>query len=234
MIGRDIENVDTVYFEVAHVNYWLGVYGLDVRTSWEDVRLYREAGEDLTELDSFSINSRTCMRHYELGLDPSAEGLLFDEHIRTFVNDGVMRFHIIVEHPERRSDWMVTSSTDFMRHVPCNTYAVMWHPCAGIDLQAIRDCIASYCAKFYNFVPRSIQYARKVSFDDAVRMRFLHPRIGMAWSDRAVIANLARTWRTSERLVEQRIRLATSAPAATAEAVQREARRAWRAEKGDT
>jgi hypothetical protein len=195
----------TIYIDIAHMNFWWGVYGFCNKTDWEDVIMYEQVNNEFEKITWTCICSR---RYFENGfedLENDPDEIDFVHKIREFLSSRDITYHYYYDRP---------ADDDFYEvqyEAPRNIYGIKprsietWYPSADIGIEEVEGCTKEFCKKFLGNDVVEVKFKDIVSRKDALEsyvedMKLFNKHSGATFSEE-LIQQLEVEWNVSKEKV---------------------------------
>jgi hypothetical protein len=158
-----------IYFDVRHMDYWWGIYGLRELTNWEDVLIYSKVGSKYEKLGYFCISAESFVKS---SLEDTCEESEFIDEVRLFLEGNDTYCHYYYDSKCYGEIYEVPHKTPLSDEGLKASSIEMWVKDEGVGLDTIEKCIDIYMKEFLNIEYEEIIYKDQVSLKNSLESLF--------------------------------------------------------------
>lgn len=180
-----------IYVNIAHSNYWWGIYNFEEPTSWEDIIIYEKKGKGFRKLAWTCICSSSYLSNSLEDLKDDDDEKEFVYEVEQFLNNNKITYHYYYDKPDADDFFEVPyeAQRNSLNIKPSSIET--WYPCKGIDKNVVDTVIKQFCNKFLDIEVDNIIYKEIVSKFEALEsyMEFqtdMQRCTGMSFSDELI------------------------------------------------
>lgn len=196
-------NTQKIIVETISADLWWGIYGLDVKTGWEDITLFDESGEKIGWL---CLCTKSYLRYV-------LEDLIDDEREREFTD--VIKRHLSGNVCNYWFCYDEIGNDDFFEvsfDAPKNekeikpSYIEIFHPDEGIDIETIKSAVSTFAKDFLKIENCMVEVICDVSIEESIKSfkenqkRLGNGNIDVLFTDE-LISELSERWKMEKEQV---------------------------------
>lgn len=158
-----------IYFDVRHMDYWWGIYGLKDLTNWEDVLIYSKIGDKFEKLGYFCISTESFIKS---SMDDIEEESDFLDEVKHFLEGNNTHCHYYYDRKSYGEIYEVAHQAPLSDEGLKPSSIEMWTKGNGIGLDTVEECIEIYLKDFLKIEFKEINYKEKVSLKNSLESLF--------------------------------------------------------------